>query len=235
MDILVDFDNIDNAMRSKGLQMVCTRMVHAIANKKATMPAMLRFRLYGGWFENESLTRRAQNLSSEIQRDFPSTIRWSGGTRTGTCVAQVEMAYALEIEPARKLTHTFRVRPFDAKIRCRLNLISKCTQSPCPTAAIAAFFNDKKCITQRCYMTPGDFLEKEDQKLADTMLTADLIYLATHGKSDLAVVSSDDDLWPGIQTALLSGARVMHLHTHKERQTRQSYSNGLLQYKETAL
>ena len=49
------------------------------------------------------------------------------------------------------------------------------------------------------------------QKLVDTMLTADLIQVSRPAATHIAVVTSDDDLWPGIYTALSQGATVHHV------------------------
>lgn len=67
------------------------------------------------------------------------------------------------------------------------------------------------------------------------MLTADLIHLAKNGQQELAVVSSDDDLWPGIQMALLAGAHVIQVHTRSGRPTPLAYSIGLPYYKQVTL
>jgi uncharacterized LabA/DUF88 family protein len=63
-------------------------------------------------------------------------------------------------------------------------------------------------------MRTPDLLRKAGQKLVDTMMTADIIHLAANGSTDICVISSDDDLWPGIKSALLLGRRVVHLRTH---------------------
>lgn len=49
------------------------------------------------------------------------------------------------------------------------------------------------------------------QKLVDTVLTADLIQVSPPASTQIAVVTSDDDLWPGIYTALSQGATVHHV------------------------
>ncbi|MBK7374299.1 MAG: hypothetical protein IPJ02_01610 [Chitinophagaceae bacterium] len=44
------------------------------------------------------------------------------------------------------------------------------------------------------------------------MLTSDLIY-AAYQNSNVGIVSSDDDFWPGILTALDTGVKVTQIHT----------------------
>jgi hypothetical protein len=55
-------------------------------------------------------------------------------------------------------------------------------------------------------------LSRPEQKMIDTLLVTDLTYLSTRKATVIAVVSTDDDMWPGIRQALLNGARVMHIH-----------------------
>jgi uncharacterized LabA/DUF88 family protein len=80
---------------------------------------------------------------------------------------------------------------------------------------------------------------KDEQKLIDTMLVADLVYLATSNRQEcrVAVVSSDDDMLPGIRTAVNAGARVFQIHTAANYLTEQSYVRGLssTQYTQGAL
>ena len=47
--------------------------------------------------------------------------------------------------------------------------------------------------------------------MVDTMMVADIIYIANRGDESLAVVTSDDDVWPGILSAMIAGVRVLHL------------------------
>jgi hypothetical protein len=54
----------------------------------------------------------------------------------------------------------------------------------------------------------------------DTMLVADIIHLASSGESCISVVSSDDDLWPGMLTAMDFGSHIVqvctkHQSTHR--------------------
>ena len=49
--------------------------------------------------------------------------------------------------------------------------------------------------------------------MVDTMMVADLIHLAAKADEPLVVITSDDDLWPGILSALIHGTSVIHLQT----------------------
>ncbi len=58
------------------------------------------------------------------------------------------------------------------------------------------------------------------------MLAADVFFDVYSNERQIAVVSSDDDLWPAIRTALQFGVRVVHIHTESGYATRQSYVRG---------
>ena len=47
------------------------------------------------------------------------------------------------------------------------------------------------------------------------MLVVDLVRLAQAASELIVLVSSDDDMWPGIRGALLHGARVLHVHARR--------------------
>lgn len=66
-------------------------------------------------------------------------------------------------------------------------------------------------------------LEREEQKLVDSMLVVDLVHYAETTEEPLVVVSADDDLWPGIRFVLLRGARVIHVIPRRSRLNRERY------------
>ena len=59
---------------------------------------------------------------------------------------------------------------------------------------------------------PSDLvLPEAAQKMVDTMMVADIIYIANRGDQALAVVTSDDDIWPGILSAMIVGTQILHV------------------------
>ena len=53
---------------------------------------------------------------------------------------------------------------------------------------------------------------KYEQKIVDTMLTCDLIYISEMDCNYLILVSSDDDFLPPIRTILSSGKTIYRIH-----------------------
>ena len=58
------------------------------------------------------------------------------------------------------------------------------------------------------------------------MLASDVFFNVHERVPRIAVVSSDDDLWPAISTALQFGVDVVHVHTEKGRTTKTDYLYG---------
>jgi hypothetical protein len=74
------------------------------------------------------------------------------------------------------------------------------------------FVVHRKCPESHCSLTMEQFIARPEQKLVDSMIVSDLISLAVPGGS-VAVVSSDDDLWPGMLVAMDIGAHVIQVCT----------------------
>lgn len=235
MFILVDFDNLPRYLKREGLPNVCARIINAIAQRKKHFTIRTELRLYGGWYEDDNLTDEASRLIIDITGSFPTTIRWNSGEQNGQAIVSVSLACSLVVDPARQLFFTKRIRDFSDHIQPNHTRIRACGRPNCPMRIVSDFFKNNRCPNEGCSTTPADVLRKQEQKLVDTMLTADLIHLVKSSNYDIAVVSSDDDLWPGLQTALHYGARVIQVHTASDRQTPNQYTSGFKQYKFTTL
>ena len=97
-------------------------------------------------------------------------------------VAQLEMAQSLEVDPKRVLHYTHRRRPFSDPVEHNKETLDRCNKTSCPLNNVAEFFKQKKCPDVGCRITPGDLLFRQEQKLIDAMITADLIHLARCGR-----------------------------------------------------
>ena len=222
---LVDFDNIPALERSRGLAYVATRIVDALG-AAAAIETQIRFRLYGGWFNGGILSRRAQQLVPIIQSDFPRTIIASAGSPPARLVARAELATSLECAPGRYLTHTYRDRALPGNVTCApLPYVGCPLPGACPLAPVAALIRDQECTEPQCAVTLAKVLTKPEQKLVDTMIAVDLVHLAHVSQEVLVVVSADDDIWPGIQLALVRGAQIVHVHPLPGRITPVHYSS----------
>jgi uncharacterized LabA/DUF88 family protein len=102
---------------------------------------------------------------------------------------------------------------FTRRIVCLRPTTVTCRSDNCPIEVVADFINSQICPAAGCPATPSVLFTHVEQKLVDTMIVADLIYLAHRGDTTIAIVTSDDDMWPGIITAISAGAHVVHVQT----------------------
>jgi len=211
MIILIDYDNVNDSERNKGLRNLMERIILKLSSNNILNTLRIKVRLYGGWYESNVLSRKGQYLITEIKSNFPDTIKTLDGKKV---IINVELASSLEIEPNIFLYHTYRSNQVTFYgYRCQDPINAGCCEPQCPLKYVFEFINNKKCPNNNCAIKPQDIISKNEQKLVDTMFITDIIYHSNIKQYSICIVSSDDDLWPGIRTAILSGAEVIHLHT----------------------
>jgi hypothetical protein len=220
---LVDYDNIHQVHKQRGLAYIAQRIADAIGYSILNGRPRLRLRLYGGWFEGTTITRRAQSLLGQIA-GFPMTVTVTAGSTSHSLIAAAEMAVGLLPEPRVYLTHTLRRRVGSGGVSCSAPPITNCAlPATCPLHATHTFLLSSQCPVASCAVTTDTALSKWEQKLVDTLLVADLLYLAHTDPEPLAIVSTDDDMWPGIRLALLKGVQIVHVHPVPGRSTPTHY------------
>ena len=97
----------------------------------------------------------------------------------------------------------------------------------CPLADMESFISRRRCPNSPCPLKPSDLLVRNEQKLVDTMMAADLFSLHLSGSADAVVVSSDDDLLPVIRLLVSRGVNVVHLLTRPPNAALPHYVVGL--------
>jgi uncharacterized LabA/DUF88 family protein len=220
MIILVDYDNINAAITRLGIVHLVNRIVSRIDPMEVDSTRRIIIRLYGGWYFNNTFTHLAQALSADISLHFPNTFLLSDSTTSA--IVNCEMAYSILADPTNHLFSTFRPRGMPSGLKAHNPVIHcGCKTANCPIVATHKFLLNQVCdVCNR--IKPEDIFYRGEQKLVDTMLTSDLIFSANQ-PSNLAVVSSDDDFWPGIKTTLVNGKKVIQIHTRR-RTTPSSYT-----------
>ena len=210
---------------------VVQRIINALPHETSFFRTGTRLsvRFYGGWYAKSGLSKAGQDLAAELRGSFPTSILV--GTRRAIVRFRVsaDLARSLLLDPMHDLLHTLR-RAFPPIHNISSVPFRGCTRpNTCPLAGIEPLVRSGVCPDSSCdTRLSAVFPRGKQQKLVDTMLVADLIYLAaaSAGSPTLVVVSSDDDLWPGIRTALHFGASVHHIHT-SSRRTSQSYTSAV--------
>ena len=224
--VLIDYDNVLQSDRQKGLNHVVKSVLKKLPKNVLPHGASIVVRLYGGWYRSNQLSRRAQELSIQIKHYYPDTLALGTANMRRSVFISVVLARSLLIDPSRDILNTYRVRGVPSNLHPKAFPFQTCAQKAmCPLVGAHTLLRTGRCPDSSCGVRIADVITRHEQKLVDTMLTADLIHAASSGISDIVVVTDDDDLWPGIRTAIYIGAFVHHIHPQKGRSTPTYYSS----------
>ena len=222
--MLVDYDNVEELNRHRGLVDLVTTMLTKLPEDVTPDNAMVSIRLYGGWYERDRPTSLAQELRSKIAQHFPAIVRL-GQANQRRVRTVVDLARSLLILPNNDLFNTFRHRRGAPRLRSVRPPYDNCAApSKCALSAVDKLLKAPRCPAETCRVRLRDAFTQPQQKLVDTMLTADAIFVAhSRTPTKLVIVTNDDDLWPAICTAGNLGAEIYHLHPRRGRKTSNLY------------
>jgi hypothetical protein len=225
MRALVDYDNVPEPVLRQGPLYLADRLFEVVRPYFAE-DTHFELKLYGGWYEEDKLTRKAQDLVAQLA-GFPYPIWIKERTPAQLLRITASLAHSLEVLPKKLIHSTYRQRPPARRFSCDDPIQHGCTANPCPLTPMAEFVNNKKCPISGCTITPKMlFRAVGEQKLVDTMLVADVVHLSRQGERILAIVTSDDDVWPGIISARVMGTHVIHVRTGMS-SSQASYDDGV--------
>jgi uncharacterized LabA/DUF88 family protein len=211
MLVLVDYDNTPGTYRTQPTRLI-TDLIGVLARFSLQFQN-LHFRLYGGWDTYGGVaTQLAQTISVQLQGTLPYSVPSTipGGAPALITAELVRSSLWVSIP----LVDTFRPRnPGQRGIRCVVpaGCASPSTAS-CHLHSSLSLLNQAQCSTT-CAVQPHDAVARNEQKQVDTCITVDLIHQTLMNSEPIALVSSDDDLWPGIFACTSLGVSVVHVHT----------------------
>ena len=235
MDILVDYYNLSQRQRHRARQDRHRRVVDVVVDQIVSVIVpehissgedRIDMRLYGGWYEDETPTHDAQEIDDALRANYPAVIARELGLGI---VLDVQLAYSLRCNPAHHLLHTLRSKAAPRGLEFLAPSAHGCKlPDACPLRPGYDFFVRGRCPEQSCRVKGPLVTRRHEQKLVDTMLASDVFFNVHEQARRLAVVSSDDDLWPPISMALQFGVDVVHVQTEKGRTTKPAYlqANG---------
>lgn len=183
-----------------------------------TTPSDILIRLYGGWVDNGILTRRASMLEQVINASPIFPFRDSS---RGTIVrGKIELAKSLLVHPRLEWSGTFRTKAGLPRIRLEQNFTHSCVdQDLCPVRVLARFTKSrsKMCPVKDCTVLNRDAFKCAEQKMVDTLISCDLIALASDPyTAAVALLSEDTDLLPPLVqariTAITAGSKQRHIY-----------------------
>jgi hypothetical protein len=228
LTVLVDYDNVDKSLHGAGPVSLAKVLSSLISSDVLSRHTNIDVRLYGGWRSNAVLTRGAQNLVPDLRANSPSVISYKHenilrALRINVSLADKPIggaAYLEETLVKNRGIRNFRSATFPHQ--------SCSDSSRCGLTSFSNLNYRTNCGSAGCTVTLGDIFVRDEQKMVDTLLVADIAQLALAAKSAyVVIVSSDVDMWPGVLLALRNGCSIIHIHTKQGWRTQRHLMNTL--------
>jgi hypothetical protein len=158
MKVLVDFDNIPIQIRKQGSSYTVDRIFTALKPVLSQVNTNeLDFRLYGGWDENNGMSRMAQQLSADLRANFPKIVNSDHTQPPVPLRLSVSLAQSLEILPRNLLPNTLRSIPVQKEFNCTKPSKIGCANANCPTNPLTDFLNTGACPVKGCFLRQQRF------------------------------------------------------------------------------
>jgi uncharacterized LabA/DUF88 family protein len=203
--ILIDYGNLLQRHRDAGLLDLVVRILGGITWDTGTARGRCDIRIYGGWYEEDMITRQAEELTVEIQRDFPTVIRVSSNGVIIPFSTSADLAMSLLQEPSTHLFRTYRRKERPWNVRVESKAAVGCEEDSCVLPLMKKMLKHGSCPKEGCSIHRTDLLYRHEQKIVDTMLACDMVHATDREYSKLILVSDDDDFIPPLRTVLLKG------------------------------
>jgi uncharacterized LabA/DUF88 family protein len=212
--VLVDYDNVEPNLKGAGPVSFAKLLIPLIPSMVIAHHSEIIVRLYGGWRTQGNLTKNAQKLVPDIRSSSPLFMQFTHAGTASRLRLTVELADK-PIGSSTVLTETFVKDRNLRKFRVRNTPWPGCTSlASCGLNYFSGMTHSTKCSSGNCDVRMVDIFVRDEQKMVDTLIVADIAHQALTVKAtDIVVVSSDADMWPGILLALQAGCHITHIHT----------------------
>lgn len=211
--VFIDYDNLLATQKSAGVRDVVTKTLIQVPWDPSITRGTCEIRVYGGWYEEDQMTRMAQDVTVELQRDFPDTIRLQlSNNKILVLRTNAELAVSLLQEPGYHLFNTFRRKGKPRNVRVEQPADVGCIDTACVLPQMKQLLKNGNCPKTGCAVTNCDLVYRLEQKIVDTMLTCDLIHAVDRVSGQVILVSGDDDFLPPLRAILLRGGAVTRCH-----------------------
>lgn len=204
--ILIDFDNIFPApINQYSLDAINAKIdfiISSVRSKVADVEKVL-IRLYGGWYENMSLTARASGVSvllPDLNSRFPIISQ--------TSILYGEVVLATQLYGHQFVWYnSFREHVGLPKLRVNTGAMGpecESNKATCPVKILEKFTTKKVkiCGNAGCNTKHGEVFFSRTQKYVDTMIACDIITLSmVDDTKGIFVVSDDEDHFPALAVA----------------------------------
>lgn len=200
---IVDFDNFfdlyEPSFTFESLEYSLTQLITTVVieNKKIDD---VQIRLYGGWYQNDGLTRNASRLQQMLSQIQLFPLINSDRIITGQILVTSNL---LEL-PSFIWTNTYKETDGIKSVRIKRELLSDVCDGnglSCPPMMIKKFTkrNSRVCHMDGCSVTYSEVVKGMEQKMVDTLMACDVVSCGDEDLVEEIVVLSDDtDLLPSI-------------------------------------
>lgn len=219
--VLVDYDNIPRSLLAPGPVALGTAICSRLPKNVVDQEQQVTVRLYGGWRSGAQSTRAAQQLTQKIASDSPTYISRPGASKSDPPVRLVVEMATSAIGASTPFENTFAKERTLRSFRPRSPSDAPCT-SPlsCGLSFLSNLAHDTACGVAGCSARAQEMLVRDEQKMVDTLMVADMAQLALLDRArELVVVTSDTDIWPGVLLAIKAGCAVTQVHATPNIQT----------------
>jgi hypothetical protein len=206
--LLLDYDNVyPTSATAPTLELVTHDLSEMMMLATRSQPGTkaVHVRVYGGWTEGGTLTRRA----SEVLQTLPTAsffpLIGAGGTIVGGTVG---LAHGLALHPEFTLGDTYVRRLGPPQVRLQRAIPAGCVAGSdhCPARILRAFTyrGNRRCPVDGCNVQSSDAFVTHEQKMVDGLMACDLLGLSrlgNPGEDTVGIVTSDRDLLPAVVAA----------------------------------
>jgi hypothetical protein len=206
---LVDFHNLPPRLKD-GSPESLARAVDGLILSNYPNVDEVEIRLYGGWYEEQGLSRDGTRLTQEVGAVFPLTLI---GTDGNVRYIRCEMASSLIDSRSDMFPATLRYRHgLDTFLRDPHP--TRCIDKTNCTVPLVMRWSRNGCPTPGCPVRSFEAFRCNQQKLVDTLICCDLLSLATSTpETPVFLISEDDDFVPALLSAGLRGVPIWHVRT----------------------
>ena len=221
LKVLIDYDNVPANVWAPGpiaaAEALCARLPASVVGSEKE----LTVRLYGGWRSASKATARAQKLIPQLDAESHRYVSRPGHSAEA---AKIRLVVQLALSPLGSssvfdttLARERSIRSF----RPRASSGSPCADpSACGLGFLTNLTHQSLCLTSGCASTPQDLLVRDEQKMVDTLMVADMAHAAfVDCDRDIVVITSDTDIWPGVLLAIKGGCAVTQVHPKQSAST----------------
>ena len=226
--VFVDYDNVESSHTRAGPVSLAKMLVALTPPSVLALHSSITVRLYGGWRSQSTLTTTAQRLIPVIRATSPCIVSSAHAGGTMSLRLTVELADK-PIGASIPLEQTLARDRGLRKFRTLPTPWSECMDSgSCGLSNLAGLTYNSSCGKSGCATKLGDIFVRDEQKMVDTLIVADIAHQAFVARAtNIVVVSSDTDMWPGVLLALRAGCSVSHIHTTHDWRTQRHLMNTM--------